>query len=224
MELVRLRGVGKTFNAEGDDRGVEVLRNIDLDITRGEFVSLQGTSGSGKSTLLHILGLLDRATAGSYHFAGQDIAAMDDDDLSGLRNSRIGFIFQSFHLVPYATALENVLLPGMYSDTPQSELRPRAEKLLDQVGLSDRLHFKPSKLSGGQQQRVAMARALLNKPDLILADEPTGQLDSTTSAEIMNLFREVNGSGTAIVLVTHDEEVAKEASHIIRLSDGNIVG
>jgi putative ABC transport system ATP-binding protein len=227
MELVRLHGVGKTFYAEPDaldaQAGVEVLRGIDLNIRSGEFVSLQGTSGSGKSTLLHIMGLLDRATAGQYLFDGQDVSAMDDDQLSGLRNSRIGFIFQSFHLVPYATALENVLLPGMYSNTPQSQLRPRAEELLQQVGLGDRLQFKPSKLSGGQQQRVAMARALLNAPDLILADEPTGQLDSRTSAEIMNLFCQVHAAGTAIVLVTHDAEVAGAASRIIRLDDGEIV-
>ena len=223
MELVRLQGVGKTFAAAGGEQGVEVLRGIDLNIDSGEFLSLQGTSGSGKSTLLHILGLLDRATAGAYHFQGRDVSAMDDDALSALRNSRIGFVFQSFHLVSYATALENVLLPGMYSQTPQGELRTRAEQLLGQVGLSDRMHFKPSKLSGGQQQRVAMARALLNKPDLILADEPTGQLDSTTSEEIMRLFREVNDAGTAIVLVTHDEAVATVASRIIRLSDGEII-
>lgn len=224
MALVQLRGIGKIFpSTDPEEPGVEVLRNIDLDITAGEFVSLQGTSGSGKSTLLHILGLLDRATAGTYLFDGQAISGLDDDALSGLRNRRIGFVFQSFHLVPYATALENVLLPGMYSDTAQGELRSRAQALLEQVGLGDRLHFKPSKLSGGQQQRVAMARALLNKPNLILADEPTGQLDSSTSTEIMKLFHEVNASGTTIVLVTHDEEVANTASRIIKVSDGEIV-
>lgn len=227
MQLVQLTDVGKTFASgeagDSGEMGVEVLRSINLSMVSGEFVSLQGTSGSGKSTLLHIMGLLDRATAGSYLFDGEDVSALDDDALSGLRNRRIGFVFQSFHLVPYATALENVLLPGMYSNTPQQQLRRRGQELLEQVGLADRMHFKPGKLSGGQQQRVAMARALLNGPDLILADEPTGQLDSATSEEIMKLFQEVNRTGTAIVLVTHDEAVARVAGRIIRLSDGNIV-
>ncbi|MBU1247082.1 MAG: ABC transporter ATP-binding protein [Proteobacteria bacterium] len=223
MALVRLEGIGKIFAAGvPDEPGVEVLREIDLSIAAGEFVSLQGTSGSGKSTLLHLIGLLDRPTSGRYLFDGMDISGLDDDGLSGLRNQRIGFIFQSFHLISYATALENVLLPGMYSQTPQAKLRQRAMELLDQVGLADRVDFKPGKLSGGQQQRVAMARALLNQPDLILADEPTGQLDSTTSREIMKLFHEVHRAGTAIVLVTHDEEIAAAAQRVVRLSDGRM--
>ncbi len=224
MTLVQLNGVGKTFLTGGDDHpGVEVLKGIDLTVQAGEFVALQGTSGSGKSTLLHIIGLLDRATSGTYHFDGMDVVGLDDDTLSGLRNRRIGFVFQSFHLVAYATALENVLLPGMYSDTPQAKLRARAEQLLEQIGLSDRMDFKPGRLSGGQQQRVAMARALLNEPDLILADEPTGQLDSDTSSEIMKLFQEMNRTGTTILLVSHDEEVAAKAQRIIRVNDGRIV-
>lgn len=223
MALIRLSGVDKTFQTGEDSPGVSVLRGIDLAVEQGEFVSLQGTSGSGKSTLLHLIGLLDRMTSGTYLFDGQDVSGLDDDALSGFRNSRIGFVFQSFHLISYATALENVLLPGMYSDKPQAMLRSRAEALLEQVGLGDRMHFKPGRLSGGQQQRVAMARALLNEPDLILADEPTGQLDSGTSAEIMRLFQEVNASGTTVVLVTHDEEVARQAGRVIRLSDGIVV-
>jgi putative ABC transport system ATP-binding protein len=202
--------------------GVEVLSGITLAIARGEFVALQGTSGSGKSTLLHLLGLLDRPTAGTYKLLGRDVSGLDDDELSRLRNTALGFVFQSFYLVPYATALENVLLPGMYSGLPQAELRAKALALLDRVGLSDRVHFKPANLSGGQQQRVAMARALLNDPQLILADEPTGQLDSATSAEIMGLFTQVNASGTSIVLVTHDEAVAQKAQRVIRLADGRI--
>jgi len=206
----------------GAGEGVEVLSDITLCIKRGEFVALQGTSGSGKSTLLHLLGLLDRPTSGTYRLLGRDVSGLDDDELSRLRNTALGFVFQSFYLVPYATALENVLLPGMYSGLPQAELRQRALSLLDRVGLADRVHFKPANLSGGQQQRVAMARALLNQPELILADEPTGQLDSATSQEIMGLFSQVNQSGTSIVLVTHDEAVAGKAGRVIRLADGRI--
>jgi putative ABC transport system ATP-binding protein len=208
--------------ANGAGEGVEVLSDITLCIKRGEFVALQGTSGSGKSTLLHLLGLLDRPTSGTYRLLGRDVSGLDDDELSRLRNTALGFVFQSFYLVPYATALENVLLPGMYSGLPQAELRQRALSLLDRVGLADRVHFKPANLSGGQQQRVAMARALLNAPQLILADEPTGQLDSATSQEIMRLFAQVNEAGTSIVLVTHDEVVAAKAGRVIRLADGRI--
>jgi putative ABC transport system ATP-binding protein len=216
-------GNGEPSDGNGEPpQGVEVLSGINLSIARGEFVALQGTSGSGKSTLLHLLGLLDRPTAGSYRLLGRDVSGLDDDELSRLRNTTLGFVFQSFYLVPYATALENVLLPGMYSGSPQAELRQRALRLLDRVGLSDRVHFRPANLSGGQQQRVAMARALLNDPELILADEPTGQLDSATSQEIMRLFAQVNEAGTSIVLVTHDEAVAQRAGRVITLADGRI--
>ncbi|MGE4292090.1 MAG: ABC transporter ATP-binding protein [Desulfovibrio sp.] len=236
-EIIRLEGLGKVFALAGEEsrdgngaeegaparpRGVEVLRGIDLRIDAGEFVALQGTSGSGKSTLLHIIGLLDRATAGRYLLDGTDVSTLDDDALSDLRNQRLGFVFQSFYLIPYASALENVLLPGMYADKPQAELRARAAMLLERVGLGDRMEFKPSRLSGGQQQRVAMARALLNNPAVILADEPTGQLDSSTSAEILELFTEINASGTTIILVTHDEATAAAARRMIRLHDGRI--
>ncbi|WP_461664742.1 ABC transporter ATP-binding protein [Humidesulfovibrio sp.] len=202
--------------------GVEVLSGIDLTIRAGEFVALQGTSGSGKSTLLHLLGLLDSPTSGTYRLLGRDVSDLPDDELSRLRNTMLGFVFQSFYLVPYATALENVMLPGMYSELSQAELRARGLELLDKVGLADRVHFKPANLSGGQQQRVAMARALLNRPRLILADEPTGQLDSATSSDIMRLFAQVNQTGTTIVLVTHDEAVAAQAGRIIRMVDGRI--
>lgn len=226
---ISLENIIKTFWQEpekGNDsqerRGVHVLKGITLEIGRGEFVALQGTSGSGKSTLLQIVGLLDRATSGAYRLLGHDTAGLDDDAQSDLRNRSLGFIFQSFYLIPYATALENVILPGLYSGTPRSELRRKAAELLERVGLGDRMDFRPASLSGGQQQRVAMARALLNEPDIILADEPTGQLDSATSGEIMSLFRDVNQGGKTIVLVTHDEEVAAVAERVIHLVDGRI--
>jgi len=210
-------------STDGDAGGVEVLSGINLTIRAGEFVALQGTSGSGKSTLLHLLGLLDSPTSGTYRLLGRDVSSLPDDELSALRNTVLGFVFQSFYLVPYATALENVMLPGMYSGLSQAELRARALELLGRVGLADRVNFKPANLSGGQQQRVAMARALLNTPRLILADEPTGQLDSATSAEIMRLFAQVNQTGTSIVLVTHDEAVAAQAGRIIKIADGRLV-
>ncbi|WP_018124664.1 ABC transporter ATP-binding protein [Desulfovibrio oxyclinae] len=221
---ISLRNIVRTFSQGGDSAGpgIEVLKDISIDIGRGEFAALQGTSGSGKSTLLHIIGLLDRPTSGTYELMGRDTSGLDDDEQSDLRNRTLGFIFQSFYLIPYATALENVTLPGLYSGRPQTELHERAEYLLERVGLADRMSFRPNRLSGGQQQRVAMARALLNEPDVILADEPTGQLDSGTSAEIMNLFHDVHESGKTIVLVTHDEEVAKTAQRIIHLTDGRM--
>jgi putative ABC transport system ATP-binding protein len=171
---------------------------------------------------MHILGLLDRPSSGRYLFQGQDVAHLADDRLSELRNRQFGFIFQSFYLVPYVTALENVLLPGLYSATPTRQLRQRAQQLLEQVGLADRMHFRPSQLSGGQQQRVAMARALINNPPLLLADEPTGQLDSTTSAGIMELLREMHHQGRTVILVTHEAEVSAAAERIIVLHDGRI--
>ncbi|GAB6038548.1 ABC transporter ATP-binding protein [Fundidesulfovibrio butyratiphilus] len=201
----------------------EVLRGVSLSIAPGEFVALQGPSGSGKSTLLHILGLLDRPTSGRYLFQGQDIAGLSDDTLSGLRNQSIGFVFQSFYLIAYATALDNVLLPGLYGPRPQAESRKRALALLDRVGLADRAGHKPSQLSGGQQQRVALARALVNDPDVILADEPTGQLDSSTSAEIMDLLAQVNAQGKTIVVVTHDEHTAAYATRRVLVADGRLV-
>ena len=227
--MIRLKGIGKTFGQPaGKDKsreggGVEVLKGIDLVIESGEFVALKGTSGSGKSTLLHLIGLLDRPTAGRYELGGRDVSGLDDDALSGLRNRMLGFVFQSFYLIPYATALENVLLPGKYAHTSQSAQHERAKALLERVGLADRMHFKPASLSGGQQQRVAMARALLNDPEVLLADEPTGQLDSATSDEILSLFQDINANGKTIVMVTHDDDVADVASRIINLHDGHIV-
>ena len=218
--LIHLEQIDKTY-LQGD-LTVEVLRGIDLSVSPGEFIALQGVSGSGKSTLMHILGLLDRPSSGRYLFQGQDVAQLADDRLSELRNRQIGFIFQSFYLVPYVSALENVMLPGLYSATPTRQLQQRAQQLLEQVGLADRMNFRPSQLSGGQQQRVAMARALINDPPLLLADEPTGQLDSTTSAGIMELLREMHHQGRTVILVAHEAEVSAAAERIIVLHDGRI--
>ncbi len=231
---IQLTDITKTFSQQAEKKngkgkngdttpGIEVLKGITVDIEQGEFVALQGTSGSGKSTLLHIIGLLDRPTAGIYNLLGHNTATLDDDHQSDLRNLSLGFVFQSFYLIPYATALENVILPGLYSGKPRAEIQARAEFLLEQVGLADRRDFNQSRLSGGQQQRVAMARAMLNEPDIVLADEPTGQLDSGTSTEIMKLFHTVHETGRTIILVTHDAEVAKEAGRVIKLHDGVIV-
>jgi putative ABC transport system ATP-binding protein len=218
--IISLDNITKSYPQSGQE--IPVLRGISLEILPGEFVALQGPSGSGKSTLLHIIGLLDRSSSGRYSLHGRDVSELSDDALSVLRNQTIGFVFQSFYLIPYATALDNVLLPGLYSPKPQAELRERAELLLSQVGLADRMRHKPSQLSGGQQQRVALARSMLNNPDLILADEPTGQLDTKTSAEILDLFAEVNALGKTIVMVTHEEDTANYAQRRILVLDGKL--
>jgi len=220
--LIRLQGIARRY-AQGAENTVTALDGVNLDIAAGEFAAIQGASGSGKSTLMHILGLLDRPTAGAYLFKGKDVAGLDDDSLSELRNQAIGFVFQSFYLIPYASTLDNVLMPGLYGPQSQRKLRQRAQELLGLVGLADRATFKPHQLSGGQQQRVALARALVNGPALLLADEPTGQLDSVTSVEIMNLFRRINEQGTTVIVVTHDANVAAYASRCIRVADGRVV-
>lgn len=220
VPLIEIRDVRRTFRQ--GDLDVEVLRGVSFSIDNGEFVAVQGTSGSGKSTLLHILGLLDRPTSGVFRLAGEDTSTLDDDALSHMRNRLTGFVFQNFYLIPYATALENVLLPGMYADAPLRQMRQRARELLDTVGLGDRMDFTPARLSGGQQQRVALARALLNDPALILADEPTGQLDSATSAEILALFGRINKAGKTVVVVTHDASTAACARRRILIRDGVI--
>ena len=220
QRLVELEGITKIYKQA--DREIEVLKGISLSIDSGEFIALQGPSGSGKSTLMHILGLLDRPSRGRYLLRQQDVSDLSDNALSAIRNRTVGFIFQTFYLIPYVSAVENVMLPGLYSRTAARELRHRAEQILDQVGLGDRMHFRPSQLSGGQQQRVAMARALVNDPQLLLADEPTGQLDSQTSGEIMRLIAEIHAQGRTVVLVTHDDEIAGYARRRIRLSDGLI--
>lgn len=201
---------------------VHVLKGIDLEIDKGEYVAIMGPSGSGKSTLMNLLGCLDTPTSGSYVLNGNDVSKMSDDELADIRNKEIGFVFQTFNLLPRTTALDNVALPMIYAGASKAERSARAEEVLKNVGLADRMDHKPNQLSGGQRQRVAVGRALVNKPSIILADEPTGNLDSKTSVEIMNLFDEIHTAGNTVIVVTHEEEVAGHAHRIIRLKDGNI--
>ncbi|WP_317168293.1 ABC transporter ATP-binding protein [Flavobacterium silvaticum] len=201
---------------------VNVLKGIDLTIDKGEYVALMGPSGSGKSTLMNLLGCLDTPTSGSYILNGKDVSKMHDDELAEIRNKEIGFVFQTFNLLPRTTALDNVALPMIYAGYSKSERNARATEVLDQVKLSDRMDHQPNQLSGGQRQRVAIARALVNKPSIILADEPTGNLDSKTSVEIMNLFAEIHNNGNTVILVTHEEDIAAYAKRVIRLRDGLI--
>lgn len=221
MSLCVLEDVKKTYMM-GDVR-VDVLRGVSFTIEPGELTAIMGPSGSGKTTLMNILGCLDVPTEGRYILSGREVTHMSDDELSRMRSEHIGFIFQSFHLLPYATALENVLLPTLYLDRKLDGRRKRAMELLSLVGLQDRANFKPSQLSGGQQQRVAIARALMNAPRLVLADEPTGALDSATAQDIMELLTNLNAQGTTIVVVTHDPEVAGYTRRILRMRDGVIV-
>lgn len=201
---------------------IHVLKGIDLQINKGEYVALMGPSGSGKSTLMNLLGCLDTPTSGTYILNGNDVSKMHDDDLAEIRNKEIGFVFQTFNLLPRTTALDNVALPMIYAGYSKTERNERATEVLAQVNLSDRMDHQPNQLSGGQRQRVAIARALVNKPSIILADEPTGNLDSKTSVEIMNLFNEIHKNGNTVILVTHEEDIAKYAHRIIRLRDGMI--
>ncbi len=199
---------------------VKALRNISLEINKGEYVAIMGPSGSGKSTLMNIIGCLDTPTKGTYILNGHDVSSMVDNDLANVRNKEIGFVFQTFNLLPRYSALENVMLPLVYAGKSRTERLERAKKVLTDVDLADRMVHKPNELSGGQRQRVAVARALVNFPSIILADEPTGNLDSKTSIDIMNLFSEIHRKGNTIILVTHEEDIAKHAHRIIRLRDG----
>ncbi|WP_348824577.1 ABC transporter ATP-binding protein [Flavobacterium aestuarii] len=201
---------------------VYVLKGINLEINKGEYVALMGPSGSGKSTLMNLLGCLDTPTSGTYVLNGKDVSHMKDDELAEIRNKEIGFVFQTFNLLPRTTALDNVALPMIYAGYSKSERTIRAAEVLNQVNLSDRMDHQPNQLSGGQRQRVAIARALVNKPSIILADEPTGNLDSKTSLEIMKLFGDIHAQGNTVILVTHEEEIAAYAHRIIRLRDGVI--
>ena len=204
------------------DSWVHALDCVDLNVNKGEFVAVMGTSGSGKSTLMNILGCLDTPNDGRYRLLDHEVAELDDDALSRIRNQHIGFVFQSFHLLPRLTALENVMLPMRYSDADLDVSRQNAERLLQRLGLADRMDHKPNQLSGGQRQRVAIARSLINNPPLLLADEPTGNLDSKTSVEIMELFTELNRIGQTIVMVTHEDEIAAFARRVIQMRDGKI--
>jgi putative ABC transport system ATP-binding protein len=201
---------------------VHALRDVSLNIDRGEYVAIMGPSGSGKSTLMNLLGCLDTPTAGRYELNGTDVSEMDDNDLADVRNREIGFVFQTFNLLPRSNALHNVELPLIYSGMDSDTRRDKALEALNNVGLSDRVHHKPNELSGGQRQRVAIARALVNSPSILLADEPTGNLDSKTGVEIMALFEDLAGKGNTIIVVTHEEDVARHARRILRIRDGNI--
>lgn len=217
--MIEVSHLSKTF--QKDSVEVQVLKDISLTIQEGEFVSIMAPSGMGKSTLLNILGCLDKFTEGTYVLDGVTVHDMDDDELSRIRNEKIGFVFQSFHLLPRMTAWENVTLPLVYSDTA-SNAKERAIQVLNSVGLADRVNHLPRELSGGQQQRVAIARALINKPRIILADEPTGNLDSNSGEEIINIFRQLHADGVTVVVVTHDMDVALQAERIIQMKDGRI--
>jgi putative ABC transport system ATP-binding protein len=205
------------------ETAVHALRGVSLAVERGEYVAIMGTSGSGKSTLMHILGLLDQPSSGSYRLDGVDVAGLDEGAQSLVRSRRIGFVFQAFNLIPRTTAAANVELPLSYAKVSRTERRRRVAAALAQVGLSDRAGHKPNQLSGGQQQRVAVARALVTAPSLLLADEPTGNLDSRSTADILDLFDRLHGSGRTIILITHEDEVAERAGRVIRLRDGDVV-
>jgi putative ABC transport system ATP-binding protein len=220
--VIQVRDVFKTYELGGI--AVRALRGVSVDIDRGEYVAIMGPSGSGKSTLMHILGCLDIPTSGTYSINGVDVRGLDEDDLSDLRNRYIGFVFQSFNLIPRTRALANVALPLQYAGLSKPDRLTRAKTALAMVGLTDRADHLPSELSGGQQQRVAVARSLVTNPALILADEPTGNLDSHSTHEILGVFEHLNRQGRTIVLITHEEEVAAHARRIIRVRDGRIVG
>ena len=218
--LIKITNIKRDFPLGNEI--VYVLKGINLEINKGEYVALMGPSGSGKSTLMNLLGCLDTPTSGTYILNGKNVSEMQDDELAGIRNKEIGFVFQTFNLMPRTTALDNVALPMVYAGHSKSERIERATEVLTQVGLNDRMDHKPNQLSGGQRQRVAVARALVNKPSIILADEPTGNLDSKTSLEIMGLFNEIHAQGNTVILVTHEEDIAAYAHRIIRLRDGVI--
>ncbi|MCF6300795.1 MAG: ABC transporter ATP-binding protein [Proteobacteria bacterium] len=220
--MIKLNKISKVFKTQGET--IVALDHVDLHIKKGEFVAVMGRSGSGKSTLLNILGCMDKASTGHYLLAGQDVSMLDDDALSQIRNKHIGFVFQGFHLLPRLTALENVMLPLRFSSqTDQQDGEARARKLLAQVDLTDRMNHLPNELSGGQIQRVAIARSLINQPAVLLADEPTGNLDSAISEQIINLLKDLNQSGQTIVMVTHESDIAQNASRRIHFLDGKII-
>lgn len=218
--IIKLEKIYKSYYMGRQE--LQVLKGLSLDIAKNDYVALMGPSGSGKSTLMNILGCLDSPTAGLYILNGKDVSKMPDNDLANVRNQEIGFVFQQFNLLPRLTAAENVALPLIYNGTPKKQRMEQALAMLERVGLSERSHHKPNELSGGQGQRVAIARALVNTPSIILADEPTGNLDSKTSVEIMDIFGKIHSEGNTVILVTHEEDIANHAHRIIRLKDGVI--
>lgn len=219
-KIIHLESIVKNYKV--GTQIVRALRSVSIDIYKGEYVAIMGASGSGKSTLMNIIGCLDTPTSGSYVLNGKDVSRMSDDSLAEIRNSEIGFVFQVFNLLPRNNALENVMLPLIYSGMRKTQRKVLAEQTLNDVGLSDRMHHRPNELSGGQRQRVAIARALVNKPSLLLADEPTGNLDSQISEEIMKLFADIHRKGNTLVMVTHEHDIAMHAHRIIHLKDGEV--
>ncbi|MFQ6113880.1 MAG: ABC transporter ATP-binding protein [bacterium] len=218
--LIEVEDVKKNYQMGAEV--VRALRGVDLRVEKNEYVAIMGPSGSGKSTLMNILGCLDTPTTGTYRFAGEDVSNLNDDKLAEIRNREIGFVFQTFNLLPRAHALHNVELPLIYSGIPASKRRKMAQEALEKVGLADRMHHRPNEISGGERQRVAIARALVNNPALILADEPTGNLDTVTGAEIMEVFEFIHKQGNTIILVTHEEYIAEHANRVVRLRDGMV--
>ena len=218
--VIDIEGVTKLYKMGSET--VHALRGVTVQIRRNEYLAIMGPSGSGKSTLMNMLGCLDTPTDGRYEFSGKDVAIMSDDELADIRNREIGFVFQTFNLLPRSNALHNVELPLIYAGLPKHERLERARQALENVGLGDRVHHRPNELSGGQRQRVAIARALVTRPSIILADEPTGNLDSKTGVEIMNLFEQLYAQGNTLIVVTHEEDIARHARRIVRLRDGLI--
>ncbi|HEY9605208.1 MAG TPA: ABC transporter ATP-binding protein [Allocoleopsis sp.] len=219
--IIRLEDISKTYGIGNTE--VHALNGVNLIVEQGEYCSIMGASGSGKSTAMNIIGCLDRPTSGDYYLDNVDVAHLADDDLAKIRNVKIGFVFQQFHLLPQLTALENVMLPMVYAGVPTNERRERAAEALTRVGLENRMKNKPNQLSGGQQQRVAIARAIVNKPVLLLADEPTGALDSRTTHEVMDIFTQLNASGITVVMVTHEPDVARLTKRIVWFRDGEVI-
>lgn len=222
MALIELKNVVKKYRM--GDTFVRALDGVDLTIERGEYVAIMGPSGSGKSTMMNILGFLDVPDEGEYIFEGKNTEGLNESQLAFIRNRKVGFVFQTFNLLPRETALENVELPMIYASVPRAKRIERAKELLERVGLGHRIHHKPNELSGGERQRVAIARALANEPEIILADEPTGNLDTKTGEEIMGILDELNAAGKTVILVTHDPEIARHSHRIIHLKDGRIIG
>jgi putative ABC transport system ATP-binding protein len=219
--VIRLEHINKTYGA--GDTEVHALNDVNLTVDTGEYCAIMGPSGSGKSTAMNVIGCLDRPTSGSYYLDGVDVAGLSDQELAHIRNRKLGFVFQQFHLLPQLSAMENVMLPMVYAGIPANERRERAAEALTRVGLANRLNNRPNQLSGGQQQRVAIARAIVNRPVLLLADEPTGALDSHTTQEVLNIFSELNASGITVVMVTHEPEVARQTRRIVWFRDGEVL-